>query len=257
MYRSARRLSYLLAFLSAIAPAWGQTPDRATRARGARQGAKPGEIITAPDLSERWRDQLQVGEAAPEFTLPMARGTEDAKVIAGRGNQDPDRKRSATKSNDTKKTVSLKDLRARKPVVLIFGSITCPPFRRALDGIDDVYRDFRDRAEFLFVYIREAHPDSMLSLVDDKRIASLTKIPQATTSEERTEAAVFCRRTLKLNMPIAVDSIENKVGRAYAGWPNRIVVVGADGNVLFATSPSPRGTDAARLRDWLNENLKE
>jgi hypothetical protein len=257
MHRSACLLSFLLASLSAIAPAWGQTPDRATRARGARQGAKPGEIITAPDLSERWRDQLEVGEAAPEFTLPLASGTEDVKAIAERGNQEAGRKRIATKAKETKKTVSLKELRARKPVVLIFGSVTCPPFRRALEGIDDVYRDFRDRAEFLFVYIREAHPDSVLSLVDDKRIASLTKIPQATTSEERTEAAAFCGRTLKLNMPIAVDSIENKVGRAYAGWPNRMVVVGAGGNVLFATSPSPRGADATRLRDWLKENLKD
>ena len=52
--------------------------------------------------------------------------------------------------------------------MLIFGSVTCPPFRRALEGIDEVYRDFRDRAEFLFVYIREAHPDSVLSLVDER-----------------------------------------------------------------------------------------
>jgi hypothetical protein len=257
MNRSTCQLSFLLAFLSVIAPAWGQTPDRATRARGARQGAKPGEIITAPDLSERWRDQLQVGEAAPEFTLPLASGTEDAKALAKRGNQGGGRKRNATKAKETKKTVSLKDLRARKSVVLIFGSVTCPPFRRALEGIDDVYRDFRDRAEFLFVYIREAHPDSVLLLADEQRIASLTKIPQATTSEERTEAAAFCGRTLKLSMPIAVDSIDNKVGRAYAGWPNRMVVVGTGGNVLFATSPSPRGTDAARLRDWLKENLKD
>jgi Iodothyronine deiodinase len=257
MHRSARLLSFLLASVSAIAPAWGQTPDRATRMRGARQGAKPGEIITAPDLSERWRDQLQVGEAAPDFTLPLASGTEDAKAMAKRGNQDADGKRHATKAKETKKTVSLKDLRARKPVVLIFGSITCPPFLRALGEIDDVYRDFRDRAEFLFVYIREAHPDSVLSLVDGQRIASLTKIPQATTSEERTEAAAFCGRTLKLTMPIVVDSIENKVGRAYAGWPNRMVVVGTSGNVVYATSPSPRGTDAGRLRDWLKENLKD
>jgi hypothetical protein len=255
MRHSVSRLSFLVVSFAAIVPAWGQTPDRTTRARSARQGAKPGEIITAPDLSERWPDQLRVGQAAPEFTLPIASGAADAKAIAERGNQGANRRRNVTKGKETNKTVSLKDLRARKPVVLIFGSVTCSPFRRALEGIDEVYRDFRDRAEFLFVYIREAHPDSVLSLVDDKRITTLTKIPQATTSGERTEAAAACGRTLKLNMPIAVDSIENKVGRAYAGWPNRMVVVGTDGRILFATSPSPRGTDAARLRDWLKENL--
>jgi hypothetical protein len=35
-----------------------------------------------------------------------------------------------------------------------------------------------------------------------------------------------------------------------------MVVVGTNGNILFASDPSPRGTDAGRLRDWLKENLK-
>lgn len=248
--------STLLIYISAGAPTLGQSLDRATRARGARQGAKPGEIITAPDMSERWRDQLQVGEAAPEFTLPLASGSEEAKLIAQRGKHDAGSKGNSTEAKGAQKTISLKDLRAKKSVVLIFGSITCPPFRRALDGIDDVYHDFSDRVEFLFVYIREAHPDSVLALVGDKQTATLTKIPQAATSKERTKAAVACGLTFNLKMPIAVDSIDNKVGRAYAGWPNRMVVVGTNGNILFASTPSPRGTDAALLRDWLKENVK-
>src|SRR5205814_8283861 len=108
---------------------------------------------------------------------------------------------------------------------------------------------------FLFVYIREAHPDSVLSLVDEKQTSSLVKIPQHTTLESRKQAAAACGRTLKLSMPIAVDTIENTVGRAYAGWPNRMVVVGTNGRLLFASNPSPRGTDSIRLRTWLKENL--
>ena len=84
----------------------------------------------------------------------------------------------------------------------------------------------------------------------------LTKIPQAATSKERTKAAVACGLTLNLDMPIAVDAIDNKVGRAYAGWPNRMVVVGTDGKILFASVPSPRGTDATVLRDWLEEKVR-
>jgi protein-disulfide isomerase len=202
-------LSALVVSLVAVAPGRGQDADRATRARGLRQGAKPGEIITAPDLSERWSDQLQIGEAAPEFTLPLASGTEEAKALARRDKQSTGQKSKASNTKDAPKIASLKALRAKKPVVLIFGSVTCPPFRRALDGIDHVYRDFHDRAEFLFVYIREAHPDSVLSLVDDRRATTLMRIPQAVTSKERTEAAVACGRTLNLNMPIAVDSIDN------------------------------------------------
>jgi hypothetical protein len=245
-----------------------QPPDRQYRQRAARLNAKPGEIITPPDRSERWRDELQIGEAAPEFTLPLAGGTEDAKAMAEHGKRNASKQKGSVpvfpkpktgtdpgENGDSPRTVSLNELRAKKPVVLIFGSVTCPPFRRALEGIDDVYRDYRDRAEFLFVYIREAHPDSVLSLADKDSETSLMKIPQHTTLAGRTEAAAACGRTLKLSMPIAVDGIDNKVGRAYAGWPNRMVVVGTNGRVLFASDPAPRGTDAGRLRAWLAENL--
>jgi hypothetical protein len=202
---------------------------------------------------------LRLGEAAPEFTLPLAHGTEEVKTLATRANRNG-RQKMKTDNNikgegDSPQVVSLKDLRAKKPVVLIFGSVTCPPFRSALAGIDDVYREFRDRAEFLFVYIREAHPDSVLALAGKDSQPSLTKIPQHTTLDGRTEAAAACGRTLKLSMPIAVDGIDNKVGRAYAGWPNRMVVVGTDGKLQYASDPSPRGTDAARLRKWLLDNL--
>ena len=214
---------------------------RRARARG-RPVRKPGEVITRPDRGERWPDRIEVGQPAPEFTLPLL-----AKSSEGGAAGDSDGEKA--------ETVSLKELRAERPVVLIFGSITCPPFRGQLEAVDDVYEEFGDRAEFLFVYIREAHPDSVLSVVDGTGDESLVKIPQAADSSERTSAAATCQRTVKLKMPIAVDSEDNAVGKAYAGWPNRMVVVGTDGNVIFASAGSPRGTNAAELRDWLTENL--
>jgi hypothetical protein len=58
---------------------------------------KPGEIITPPARSERPPDRLQVGAAAPDFTLPTA---------------------------DGKGQVTLSRFKGQKPVVLIFGSHT-------------------------------------------------------------------------------------------------------------------------------------
>ncbi len=248
-------LTLILVSAAVVGPAWAQRSERA--GRGGRFGAKPGEIITPPDRSQRWTDRLRVGDVVPEFTLPVASGTGEAVAIAERGKRAPRRKKNAKKATEDQKNVSLNELRAHKPVVLIFGSVTCPPFRSQLDGIDNVYRDFRDRAEFLFVYIREAHPDSLLALVDENLAPSLVKIPQAATAQERTASASACGRALELSMPIAVDTIDNRVGRAYASWPNRMVVVGTDGRILFASPASPRGTDAARLRAWLEENLPQ
>ncbi|MCI0334530.1 MAG: hypothetical protein L0228_15035 [Planctomycetes bacterium] len=245
----------LLVSIAAIDSTCGQAPNRAARGRGGRFGAKPGEIITPPDRSERWANQLRVGGIAPEFTLPLAGGTDEAVALAERSKRNARRKGESANGAQKQPAVFLKELRAKKPVVLIFGSVTCPPFRSQLDGIDDVYLDFRDRAEFVFVYIREAHPDSVLSLVDENRSTSLMKVPQPDTLDERSQIAATCGRTLELSMPIAVDSIDNRVGRAYAGWPNRMLVVGTDGRILFATDPAPRATDAFRLRAWLEVNL--
>jgi hypothetical protein len=188
-------------------------------------------VNTRPDLSERWSDRLQVGQMAPDFTLPVLT------------------------TGDDRQTVSLKKLRAKKPVVLIFGSVTCPPFRGQLNGVEQVYREFRDRAEFLWVYIREAHPDSVLSLRDASGQEKLTPVPQHTEFSSRSSVAAACQRTWELQMPIAVDGIDNSAGQAYAGWPNRMVVVGTDGRIAFASPGAPGGTNAEQLRAWLGPNL--
>jgi hypothetical protein len=193
-------------------------------------------LITPPDFGERWTNRLRAGEAAPEFSLPLLKPT-DAKA-------EPN-------------TVSLAELHAKKPAVLIFGSITCPPFRGQLSGIDKVYRDFRDQAEFLFVYIREAHPDSVLSVADTDGQASLVKILQPADDATRQGNAEYCQRTAKLEMPVAVDGVDNAVGKAYAGWPNRMVVVGTDGKLLYAGDPGAGATNAERLRMWLQANLPQ
>jgi len=212
--------------------------------RSGRFGLKPGEIITRPDKSQRWQDDLKVGAVAPEFTLPMLKLDNGNPITQSLG---------AAQASE----VSLKELRKQKPVVLVFGSITCPPFRNQLDGIDEVYDDFSDKANFLFIYVREAHPDSVLSIRDSEGIESLQKIPQAADAIERTQAAAYCQKSLDLKLPIAVDTVHNDVGQAYAGWPNRMVVVDTSGEIIYAGEPSPGGTDAKRLRDWLTANIGE
>lgn len=241
-------LSVFVCAFSLLSADYVSAQSKQGRGRGLR---KPGEVITRPDRSgERWINQLQVGDLAPEFTLPLLGQNDKQDTL--------NRKTSATQKSagqKTNQTVALRDLRTNQPVVLIFGSFTCPPFRNQLEGVDAVYEQFKDRAQFLFVYVREAHPDSILSVIGQNGKESLLKIPQPKDMPTRVSNATACQRTKDLNLPIAVDTIDNRVGKAYAGRPNRMVIVGTDGKILFATDPSPRGTDARSLRTWLSKNL--
>ena len=59
------------------------------------------------------------------------------------------------------------------------------------------------------------------------------------TLDERFAAARQGVSRLGLTMPVLVDSMDDDVSKAFAAWPERIYVVGADGRVAFAGGPGP------------------
>jgi thiol-disulfide isomerase/thioredoxin len=62
------------------------------------------------------------------------------------------------KTADGKEKVRLSDLVGKKPVVLVLGNYTCGPFRALYPQIEEVKKKYGTEAEFLMVYVREAHP---------------------------------------------------------------------------------------------------
>jgi hypothetical protein len=72
------------------------------------------------------------------------------------------------------KSVRLTDLKD-KPVVLFFGSCTCPIFRHSLGEIHGVCASFKDQVHAYIVYIREAHPQAGLPSNSPRRSPEPTK----------------------------------------------------------------------------------
>jgi len=92
----------------------------------------------------------------------------------------------------------------------------------------------------LLVYIREAHPDSVLyTKIDGKEV--LLKIGQTSDLASRSEKAEQCAATLNLTLPTVIDKADNKVNTAYAGWPDRLYIVGKDGKIAYKGGPGPGG----------------
>ena len=121
--------------------------------------------------------------------------------------------------------------------------------------MEKLYQSYKDRAEFLLVYIREAHPDSVL-FTHKEGAESLLKILQTDTLADRTENAVMCLETLKLTCPTVVDREDNAVNAAYAGWPDRLYVVDAAGKIAYRGGPGPGGFKPNEVEEWLKENTK-
>ncbi len=117
-------------------------------------------------------------------------------------------------------TIRLSDFAKKKNVLLIFGSATCPMTAASIGGINELYDRFRgDDIEFLFIYVREAHPGEI--------------IPAHRTGREKTEAARLLRDEEDLHMPIVVDDLRGSIHRKYAQLPNPAFLIDRAGRIAF------------------------
>lgn len=187
---------------------------------------RAGEVVAPADHDERSPDALRPGDLAPDFSLPLV--SQPGKV-------------------------KLSDLYREKPVVLVFGSISCPPFRAQVQQVESLFNKHADKANFLMVYIREAHPDSKIMVKRDDDTETLQSFVQTDDAELRVQHAKTCARTLDLSFPTAMDLVDNKVSREYAGWPIRLVTIGTDGKIIDPGAPGPQGFSPEKLGKWLSE----
>ena len=112
-----------------------------------------------------------------------------------------------------------------------------------------MYARYRDYVDFYAVYIREAHPSDGWSMESNK--SKGIEVAQPKSTEERTQVAVHCCESLKMSMPLLVDSIDDRVGRAYSGFPDRLYLIDRDGKVAYKGGRGPFGYKARELEQTL------
>jgi hypothetical protein len=103
------------------------------------------------------------------------------------------------------------------------------------------------------VYIQEAHPVDLWQVSSNVTDGVLFASPQ--TSGQRVETAETCVVKLAIKMPALVDGIDNRIERAYTGWPDRLYVIGTDGRVRYKSAPGPFGFSTAALAQHLEKML--
>jgi type I thyroxine 5'-deiodinase len=102
---------------------------------------------------------------------------------------------------------------------------------------------------FYAVYIQEAHPSDLWQLGSNVREGVVFASPKS--DGERVNVAESCVRNLGIRFPALIDGIGNQVERLYTGWPDRLVLIGADGRVVYRSDPGPFGFHPAELEQAL------
>jgi hypothetical protein len=159
------------------------------------------------------------------------------------------------KTNDGKSEVTLSKLTGPKPVVLIFGSFTCGPFRSHSWNLEKLYRRYKDRATFVMVYVREAHPTDGWRMESNDRVGAITAQPTSYT--ERVAVAQKCGKVLDLGFPMLVDTIDDAVGARFSGMPGRLYLIDREGKVAFKSGRGPYLFKPAELEQSLILLLEE
>lgn len=81
------------------------------------------------------------------------------------------------------------------------------------------------------------------------------EIEDPVTEAERDAMATFCSEKLGLKMPAVVDSMDDATSHDYAGWPERLFLIGQDGKVVYRGGPGPFGFDPDGFEVALQKHL--
>ena len=118
-----------------------------------------------------------------------------------------------------------------------------------MGDVVQIYEDYKDHADFLTVYVREAHPTDewqmKSNLKDDVCYA------QPKTLQQRVAIANDFTRRFKFPLPFGIDDMGNAANDAYAAWPERIYIIDESGHIAYRGGIGPFNYKPQEAREWL------
>ena len=118
-----------------------------------------------------------------------------------------------------------------------------------MGDVVQIYEDYKNRADFLTVYVREAHPTDewqmKSNLKDDVCYA------QPKTLEQRVMIANDFVKRFKFTLPFGIDDMSNAANDAYAAWPERIYIIDESGRIAYRGGIGPFNYNPEEAREWL------
>lgn len=127
-----------------------------------------------------------------------------------------------------------------RPVLLVFGSRTCPVTESAAPSLRELHREFGSDARFVLVNTREAHPGE--------------HIAQPQTFEKKRAHAESLRSHHGIHFEVAVDDVHGTVHRLFGPKPNSAYLIRPDGTISYRAHWA---NDARGLREAIIATLAD
>ena len=119
--------------------------------------------------------------------------------------------------------------------------------------VESLREKYQNQAEFVIVYIKEAHPGDEWQ-VDDNTEGDVV-YTQPNSFEARMDLAKTFIDKMDVETPTLVDDIQNTAMACYAAWPERLYVIETDGTIAYKGDMGPFGFQPEKVESYLEERF--
>ena len=116
-----------------------------------------------------------------------------------------------------------------------------------------LYNDYKDYAEFLQVYVREAHPTDEWQMKTNIKEDVCYAQPKNLT--QRVAIANDFIKRFQFPLPFGVDEMSDAANLAYSAWPERIYIIDEGGRIVYRGGMGPFYYKPEEARAWLEKRF--
>jgi hypothetical protein len=122
-----------------------------------------------------------------------------------------------------------------------------------LAEVEAVRDEYRNQAEFVIVYIKEAHPEDEWQL-ESNRTGNVVYTQPKTFAARLDLVSKFVEQ-MGVETPTLVDDIQNTAMACYAAWPERLYIIETDGTIAYKGDMGPSGFRPDEVKEYLDERF--
>jgi hypothetical protein len=104
-----------------------------------------------------------------------------------------------------------------------------------LGQFEQLFETHKKSVDFKIVYIRDSHPVLGFRAPTNDRLG-ISKDQEPKTLADREKWACEDQKKMKCNIPVVMDTMDDRTLKAYDAFPQRIYVLDRDGRVLYVSS---------------------